>query len=115
MNKTQISFNIYIPLPATGKYTFAFACYWEIPGHGGGNFLVLLLRHACFRPSRCRPAHSCRPTKRVLPVQYSTYYLLFVVSIILFKKIRRTTTMCYTRRYSMDACVVFQDTHSKLK
>ena len=33
-------------------------------GHGDGNFLVLLLRNACFRPSRYRPAHSCRPSKR---------------------------------------------------
>ena len=37
-------------------------------GHCDGNFLVLLLRDACFRLPHCRPAHSCRPSK----VQYST-------------------------------------------
>ena len=32
-------------------------------GHCDGNFLVLLLRDACFRLPHCRPAHSCRPSK----------------------------------------------------
>ena len=32
-------------------------------GHCDGNFLVLLLRDACFRLPHCRPAHSCHPSK----------------------------------------------------
>ena len=44
-------------------------------GHCDGNFLVLLLRNACFRLPHCRPAHSCRIFYDLHTVLYSTVQL----------------------------------------